>query len=570
MRIKAVTIETTDQVAQKDQKVQRLWHALDSLLLNTGDAGSILQNFANLLVKEIADGVVLEFHGDGQKQDTAVYSHQQRDQEPVLRGLLSQSAFKQTSEKARRDGKPQVYEPESGERKNAYSVHSALIVPIGSTEEIVGTLTLVATEESEQVFTQADLSFAADLASRALAVAACYKLASQKQREIAETLEYGAQLKKRIAIGQTVANSLGEGALAVDERGAITFINKAALTTLEVEADEVIGKCFHELVHPEEVCDGPQTCCLWHGLNVGADVQSHDDNFYCGGQGVLPVSFTLTRVSSEQSDSEMVIVFRDMSEYRNMQVRLMSTDRMLAVGTLAAGIAHEINNPLAYVQSNVRFVHQRLEKEQSAVTRVIEEALSDAMEGVERIRSIVAGMRTFTGIGEGATLIDAEECLQNALTVCRGEVQTRARVQRRGESLGWVQANPARLTQVFVNLLMNAAAAVGESGKLGRIIVTSGVVGDHQFIEFEDDGIGIDEETKKQIFDPFFTTRNVGDGTGLGLYICRAILREMGGDISLESSPGEGASFRVGIPRLDQNGAPLDGDACSELSPEGT
>lgn len=564
MRTKAVSIETTDQ------KLQRLWHALDSLLLNAGEAGSIVEDFANVLVREVAVGVILELNGDGgQDQATTVYSHQQSDQEAVLRGLWSQNAFGQTSEKVRRDGKPRLYEPESWNAGGSAQLpNSALIVPIGSTEEIVGTLTLVMTEESGQAFAQEELSFAADLASRALAVVACHRLASHKQREIAETLEYGAQLKKRIAIGQTVANSLGEGALAVDERGAITFINKAARTTLQVDADQVIGKCFHELVHPEQVCDGPQTCCLWHGLNVGADVQSHDDNFYCGGQGVLPVSFTLTRVSSEQSDSEMVIVFRDMSEYRNMQVRLMSTDRMLAVGTLAAGIAHEINNPLAYVQSNVRFVHQRLEREQSAVTRVIEEALSDAMEGVERIRSIVAGMRTFTGIGEGATLIDAEECLQNALTVCRGEVQTRARVQRRGESLGWVRANPARLTQVFVNLLMNAAAAVGDSGKFGRIIVTSGVVGGHQFIEFKDDGIGIDEETKKQIFDPFFTTRNVGDGTGLGLYICRAILREMGGDISLESSPGKGASFRVGIPRLDQNGAPLDGASSSELRSE--
>lgn len=356
---------------------------------------------------------------------------------------------------------------------------------------------------------------------------------------------------------ESVAKSLGEGVVAVDLEGRIRFINAAACRLLCYESEaEAMGRDFHVLVHPEEGEQERRECLLGQALDSGAEVRLFDGTVVCREGKRVAVAITVTPVEEEGEYRGSVVVFRDMGEFQEMQRRLLSTDRMHAVGNLAAGIAHEINNPLAYVQSNVRFVHRALEMRakgagQEVSDAMMAEALLDALEGMGRINAVVAGMRAFTGNREVVEEIDLGECIQNALTLCQGELKQRAEVRVEGSLRGRARGNASRLTQVFVNLLLNASAAIEATKELsfGEIRIAMRSTDCDHFIEISDNGHGISADLQKQIFDPFFTTREVGDGTGLGLFVCRSILMEVGGDITVKSERGKGASFRVMLPQ---------------------
>lgn len=354
-----------------------------------------------------------------------------------------------------------------------------------------------------------------------------------------------------------MAQNLGEGVVVIDDDGLIRFMNRAACTLLGYQEEEVMKTSFHKLVHPEETEEQSDFCVLHRGLESGASIRFHDEGFRRSDGTSLVVAVTITRVAEAGSEgsNRTVIVFRDMQEYELMQRRLLSTDRMHAVSNLATGIAHEINNPLAYLQSNVRFVHRALQRRKdqqadSITEEMMVEALEDAMEGIGRITAIVAGMRAFTGNRDVVEDVDVWECLQDALQVCKGSLKRNAKVEVRGGRGGFTKANRSRLTQVFVNLLLNAVAAIEEANLgVGEIFLDLRTFGMEVVVEISDSGVGISQELQKQIFDPFFTTREVGDGTGLGLYICRSILMEMGAEIAVLSAPGEGACFQVTLPR---------------------
>ena len=262
-----------------------------------------------------------------------------------------------------------------------------------------------------------------------------------------------------------------------------------------------------------------------------------------------------------------VIAFgRDLTERKQMQARLLLADRMVSVGTLAAGVAHEINNPLAYVMSNLDLVGTRRLPALAAKLRAMggeaakigdevgrAVAMIDvAREGSERMRQIVRDLRTFTrgADEEKRVLVDVRRVLDASINLAWNEIRHRARLVKEYEDVPPVSANEARLGQVFLNLLVNAAQAlqVGDAAQnVIRVRVTAGRAG-RVAVEVSDTGAGIPPAILDRIFDPFFTTKPVGVGTGLGLWICQGIVTSLGGDIAAESRPGGGASFRVVLP----------------------
>ncbi|NPC84743.1 PAS domain S-box protein, partial [Pyxidicoccus fallax] len=257
-----------------------------------------------------------------------------------------------------------------------------------------------------------------------------------------------------------------------------------------------------------------------------------------------------------------VSVARDVTEARRMEERLRLADRMSGVGTLAAGVAHEINNPLSYVIGNQQFVLERLEpvleEAKGEVTQVqvsflqsIAEALRDASEGAGRVRHIVRDLKTFSrGDEETTQPLDVRRVLESAVSICHNEVRHRARIRLSLGDVPRVVANEARLGQVFVNLLVNAAQAIPD-GHAERHEIALSTFTDAQgraVVEVSDTGSGIAPEHLKRIFDPFFTTKPVGVGTGLGLSICHGIISVLGGDIQVESKLGKGTRFRVVLP----------------------
>jgi two-component system NtrC family sensor kinase len=263
-------------------------------------------------------------------------------------------------------------------------------------------------------------------------------------------------------------------------------------------------------------------------------------------------------------------------ELEQAQTQLVQSEKMASIGHLAAGVAHEINNPVAYIHSNVTSLEGYLrdllsvvsayeaceammpERSQGAVRAAKDDAdfeyvrsdlaslMADTKEGLARVKRIVNALRCFSHAGESEwQVVDLRPGLDSTLSLLRAELERKARViVDRGPPLA-VECLPSELNQVFMNLLVNAAQAIGGRGE---IAVRAGSAGEEVWVEVADTGEGISPENMARIFDPFFTTKPVGTGTGLGLSLAYGIVQKHHGRIEVESEPGKGARFRVWLP----------------------
>jgi PAS domain S-box-containing protein len=250
-----------------------------------------------------------------------------------------------------------------------------------------------------------------------------------------------------------------------------------------------------------------------------------------------------------------VAAHRSRAERDRLTVQLAQADRLVAMGTLAAGVAHEINNPLTYVVAALDHLHELLGADPAglpaAATRDALGVLAEAREGTERVRLIVRDLRTLSRVEE--TRIEPVELLpviDFAIGMSRNELKHRARLLKDYGPVPPVRANAAKLGQVFLNLLINAAQAI-PAGRVElnevRVTTSTDSLGRAR-IEIRDTGAGIAPEVAGRLFEPFFTTKRQGEGTGLGLSICKAVVTSLGGEITFESAPDRGSIFSVSLP----------------------
>jgi PAS domain S-box-containing protein len=247
----------------------------------------------------------------------------------------------------------------------------------------------------------------------------------------------------------------------------------------------------------------------------------------------------------------------DVTEIHLLQQKLMEATRLASLGTLAAGVAHEINNPLSWVSSNLSYVIEHLGggKAPSAGGKDEEElhqVLVEALHGVHRIGAVVKAMRSLgqEREREEAQGVDVRAELMDALKMVGNQLLQRAHVAVKvPDELPPVRAVPGELSRVFLNLLLNGAHAIAAgSPSQNRIAVAGGASADDIVIEIADTGQGMSAEVQARVFEPFFTTKPVGQGTGLGLAIARSIVHSAGGRIEVESEVGRGSTFRVHLP----------------------
>lgn len=246
-------------------------------------------------------------------------------------------------------------------------------------------------------------------------------------------------------------------------------------------------------------------------------------------------------------------IMRDLTERKNMQASLMLADRVATVGLLAASIAHEINNPLTYVDGYLDRAIAIVEK--ARYEGDLLPSLAHAKEGVTRVKGIARDLKIFFGRGDAAAPepVPLNEILDSSLKMAAFETRHRATVLREYYAPVFVRAHESRLGQVFVNLIVNAAHAMTDGDVSGnRIIVRTLPVGaDRVAVEVEDSGSGIPADRIQRIFEPFYTTKPVGIGTGLGLVVCKDIVISYGGTIDVTSVVGRGTTFRVTLPAAD-------------------
>jgi signal transduction histidine kinase len=241
------------------------------------------------------------------------------------------------------------------------------------------------------------------------------------------------------------------------------------------------------------------------------------------------------------------------AERTALQVRVHQAQKMEAVGQLAAGVAHEINNPMSYVRTNLHTLreewsklHSKLEGEDNGRLKDFEELIDESLEGVERTIGIVRDVREFSHNGnvdrKAWEDVSIAELVDGALRVVTSQAPFGVQITADHQDEAVCRCSPNQIRQVLVNLIVNAIQAVGSSG---TIQLATGREGNEVFARVEDDGPGMNEATRERLFDPFFTTKPVGEGTGLGLSVSYEIVRNHGGEILVSSEPDAGACFEV-------------------------
>ena len=395
--------------------------------------------------------------------------------------------------------------------------------------------------------------------------------------------------RRRIAslerFSASVVQNMGSGLLVVDEDDRVRFMNPAAGRILGVDADGFSGQ-------PVQRAWGEGDASLWvrQSIEGSEAIQGREVLLELRDGHRLPVSFSVAPMQDGALGSRAaVVILEDLSELKQLQRQVMQSEKMASIGQLAAGVAHEINNPTGFIHANLIQLSEYLsdlDRYWPAVDRLklavqdgdaggandalraletveqeidveflrtdLGQAVRESQEGAERIRHIVQDLRDFSHQDTGQLVpSDVNQCVESTAHIVWTMMRHTALLEKHYGELPPVSCYPMQLKQVFMNLLVNGYQAIearGPSPSPGviRIETTSG--DDGVTVCIADTGVGISKDHLGRIFDPFFTTKQPGEGTGLGLSLSYAIVKRHGGRMSVESEPGKGTRFEVWLP----------------------
>jgi two-component system NtrC family sensor kinase len=395
---------------------------------------------------------------------------------------------------------------------------------------------------------------------------------------------------------RAVIDCLDVGLIVLDADLRAELANPEAARVFGVTAEQIRRWTLSDLLRCGR--DDPQVLDLLESLLAvdGAPAirgQLHDVRVRTVDGAMVPVALSVVPVQHQGTGMGAVVVLRDLSELRRLEVELRQAQKLEAVGRLAAGIAHELNTPIQFIGDNIRFISSCLSDLLTAVelactahtvepervmtgrggrppdagnpdlSYLIEElpeALAQSLEGVERVTSIVRAMKSFAHPGKATpATADLNQALRDTVTVARNEIKNIAEVVLELGDLPAVECLVHDLKQVFLNLVVNAAHAIADRQRvregMGRIVLRTRADGDHVLISVSDDGCGIPDDIAEHVFEPFFTTKEVGRGTGQGLALARSVIVDgHRGTIGLQSQPMAGATFTIRIPVRSQEG----------------
>jgi signal transduction histidine kinase/DNA-binding response OmpR family regulator len=337
----------------------------------------------------------------------------------------------------------------------------------------------------------------------------------------------GYHSEQRKAEVHKLLDALSDAVVVMTPEGIVRFCNDAALELLGRTRGELIGQPLGLPVKSE--AKSVEVELVVRGARRSAEMSLSNIDWY--------------------GEPALAAAIRDTTERRATEAQLLAADRMASLGTLAASVGHEINNPLAALVVNLDLAQQVLsEISAEPATRDLYEVLSDIREAAERVRVIVRDLRVFTrhdGDEEGSA--DVRAVLESTLRMAHNQVSHRAGLVAELDEVPPVVGTESRLSQVFLNLLINAAQAIPDGAAAGSQVRVrtrrdpSGMVA----VDISDTGIGMSEEVKSRLFTPFFTSKPSGVGTGLGLSICQRIVSSFGGRIEVKTEPGKGSTFTV-------------------------
>ena len=362
----------------------------------------------------------------------------------------------------------------------------------------------------------------------------------------------------------TTLLSIGDAVITTDAEDRVTFLNRAAAAMTGVEERASVGKRIDDVVRFVDARGEalPTLTRLTPAGLIRLDALPREARLVTRRPGSsapvhVEIEGSLSPIALDGANAHgTVMVFRDVGERRKLERRLGMTERMAAIGTMAAGLQHEINNPLASVVANVQFALDALRgpaeggPSKAEIAEVVS-ALLEASEGAERVRRSVENLRHFgRGAEGGEAPVDLGTALDEAVRATAHAVRHHATVRREYGAAPRVLAEEGQLVRIFMNLLLNAAQATGDGGAAQDTIVltTRTDAAGRAVAEVTDSGPGIPGDVLHRVFDPFFTTAPENAELGLGLAICHSIVLSLGGEIEVESELGNGTTFRVSLP----------------------
>ena len=357
-------------------------------------------------------------------------------------------------------------------------------------------------------------------------------------------VRYGDSILVPEGLTARVLRTLPDGMASLSMSGRVRAANERLTALLGVTPTQLAGRPIHAFLSVD-VFDPPR------------ELRDFECRLLPARGGPVDVSIsTLLNLDKRGRPSGLVLIVRDLREVVALRSRLLTSGRMAAVGELAAGIAHELNNPIAYVRANLSVLSEHIDTlrkeladgspDVAPVLAEAEEIVGESIEGMDRAAGIVRDVREFSHAGSGERQIaDVRDLVEQSVRVARLQTPRGTEVEIACDGLPSLECEPQRLKQLFLNLLVNAGQAVGEDG---HIRVSGELHDGGVLLRFRDDGNGIAAEHMERIFDPFFTTKPVGVGTGLGLAIAFRIVEEHAGRIEVSSQLGAGTEFRVWLP----------------------
>ena len=373
------------------------------------------------------------------------------------------------------------------------------------------------------------------------------------------------------------------GLAFLDDEGRICGGNAALAKMLGVDPDDLVGRLLIEFVATEDVAKAEST--LEQLREPGHRPVQLAIKFRRPDGKLAWTDCNFARSSGPDAGG-FSVELHDVSAWRQSeddlvwaQTQLVQQEKMASIGQLAAGVAHEINNPLGYVHSNLSTLSDylrdllRIVDGYEAIERDVPpenpawaelrksrrrvdleylrkdmvDLVEESKEGMRRMEKIVGDLRDFSRAesNDDWAFADLHRGLESTLNIVNNEIKYKAVIEKNYGDLPAIECRSSQLNQVFMNLLVNASQAIPKRGVIG---VATGVQGDEVWVDISDDGIGIRPELMARIFDPFFTTKPVGTGTGLGLALSYTIVQRHGGRIEVDSKPGRGTRFRVWLP----------------------
>ncbi len=380
-------------------------------------------------------------------------------------------------------------------------------------------------------------------------------MALRGRREVVEAFEeQRREMHESIAAASAIQGNFRElfdnlpTFVLVHREGRIVWVNRTLVKSLGwSHLDDLVGRPVLELTHPSsrELVGG-----RLH-VPVGAPVQATTIVRLLRRDGsTVTVEVGPAQAVEFRGGPARLVAGVDVSERLLLQQRLVTADRIASIGLLGAGVAHEINNPLAYALASVELATREAARTPGASPQLAD-SLATALEGILRVRTIVHDLRTLARSDDDPVEgTDVREVLESTLTLAANAIVGRARIVRSFSSVPLAAASGPRLGQVALNLVLNGIEAMPDDPahanelRVRTFLDEAGRVA----FEIEDTGAGIAPDVLSRIFDPFFTTKPVGRGTGLGLAICHQIVVGFRGQISVRSAPGCGSTFRVSLP----------------------